>query len=40
MKTNIYAPLYFIKEALPHMPKGSSIIATTSDQAYEPSANF
>ena len=37
MKTNIYAPFWIIKAALPLMPKGSAIIATTSEQAYDPS---
>ncbi|MBE7217166.1 MAG: SDR family oxidoreductase [Caulobacteraceae bacterium] len=37
MKTNIYAPYYVIKAAIPHMPAGASIIATTSEQAYDPS---
>lgn len=40
IKTNIYAPFWLIREAVPHMKPGSSIIATTSTQAYEPSANL
>ena len=35
MKTNIYAPFWIIKAALPSMPAGSCIIATTSEQAYD-----
>jgi len=36
-KTNVYAMFWITKFALPHMPKGASIINTTSIQAYQPS---
>ena len=36
-KTNIYAMFWLVKAALPHMPRGGSIINTCSIQAYQPS---
>jgi NAD(P)-dependent dehydrogenase (short-subunit alcohol dehydrogenase family) len=39
-KTNIFAMFWLVKAALPHMPKGSAIINTTSIQAYQPSEDL
>jgi NAD(P)-dependent dehydrogenase (short-subunit alcohol dehydrogenase family) len=37
LKTNVYAMFWITRAAVPHMPPGSTIINTTSIQAYEPS---
>ncbi|MDB6126469.1 MAG: short-chain dehydrogenase/reductase [Verrucomicrobia bacterium] len=39
-KTNIYAMFWITKAAVPHLPKGATIINTASIQGYEPSENL
>jgi len=40
MKTNVYAPFWIIKAALPHLKPGAVLIGTASEQAYDPSAEL
>lgn len=40
LKTNVYALFWLCKAALPHLPKGSSIITTSSIQAFSPSPHL
>lgn len=37
MRTNLYAPFWMTREALPLLPAGSSVIVTTSIQGFAPS---
>jgi NAD(P)-dependent dehydrogenase (short-subunit alcohol dehydrogenase family) len=37
MKTNLYGMFWLTRAALPHIPRGGSVINTTSVQAYKPS---
>lgn len=40
MKTNVYAPFWVTRAALPHLEKGASIIITSSVQAFSPSEHL
>ena len=37
MKTNLYAMFWLCKAAVPHMQPGSTVITTSSVQAFQPS---
>lgn len=39
-KTNVYAMFWICKAAIPHLAAGSTIINTTSEQAYDPSKDI
>jgi NAD(P)-dependent dehydrogenase (short-subunit alcohol dehydrogenase family) len=40
LKTNVYALFWLVKAALPHMRPGSSVITTSSVQAFQPSPHL
>lgn len=40
IKTNIYAPFWIIKAAIPHLRPGATIIASTSEQATDPTPDL
>ena len=40
LKTNVYAMFWLCKAAVPHLRPGSSILTTSSIQAYQPSPNL
>ena len=40
MKTNVYAMFWLCEAAIPHMPEGSTIITTSSVQAFSPSPHL
>ena len=40
IKTNVYAPFWITRAALPHLDAGDTIIFTTSEQAYDPSPDI
>ena len=40
MKTNVYALFWLCKAAVPHMQPGSTVITTSSVQAFQPSPHL